>query len=312
MDLEEAKRRCLEVLTSIKPDQVSALVDYLSETVRDVKPVDNQRIAAVKKLQNISRKLRHKTDISGNLPGEKIFWPVSGSFSDCAIDLTEQVDAFLYDEVQLAALREKRVLKAERYCAVCKSEDIVESNIISHSLSISELEYLFCDLLPRFVEMKGKSLTDVGSRLGAIVYGALVFCPELKEIKGIEISEGHCQLQMEILNGVDFEKKTKILKGDFRLFEDDLKNSNIITMNNVFSFFLDPNEQVKCWNELKRILPSGAILVHNHSIDYVTNHLNLGFEIEDWVDVVFPDHHVYAYMDDEDDSEHKFFVYQIK
>ncbi|CAD5229342.1 unnamed protein product [Bursaphelenchus okinawaensis] len=287
MDLEEAKNKCLEVFSSVNPNDIQKLLDFLNITTKSMYDGDGNRVKVVKKLRSISKKLRKNTDISGNLPGEKILWPTEGSFSDCDVESTDQVDAFLYDDIELDGLREKGLLKPEQYCARCKSSDIVENNVISHSLSINELEYLFCDLLPLYVDFNGKTLIDIGSRLGAIVYAALLFVPDLAAVKGIEISEGHCKLQKDILKDVDFNNKAEILEGDFRSFSYELQNANLITMNNVFTFFASPEEQVRCWRSLKDNLKKETVIVHNHSIEYVTQHLQLDFRIADWVEVLY-------------------------
>lgn len=44
-------------------------------------------------------------------------------------------------------------------------------DIISHSMSVSDMLYIFHDILPC---LKKKILLDIGSRLGAVLYGVII------------------------------------------------------------------------------------------------------------------------------------------
>lgn len=49
-------------------------------------------------------------------------------------------------------------------------------DIISHSMSVSDMLYIFHNILPY---LKEKILLDIGSRLGAVLYGVIIsffFC----------------------------------------------------------------------------------------------------------------------------------------
>lgn len=80
-----------------------------------------------------------QTDVSGNVAGEKLHWPTEGAFGECGLDRTEQVDSFLYDELDLERLRRKKLVKDEEYCAECGSAAIARTSYISHSLSVDEV-----------------------------------------------------------------------------------------------------------------------------------------------------------------------------
>lgn len=56
---------------------------------------------------------------------------------------------------------------------------------MTHSCSRDRLEYIFTSLLP---PLDGKRILDVGSRLGAVLYGAYVFS-DAAQIAGIEINK---------------------------------------------------------------------------------------------------------------------------
>ena len=80
--------------------------------------------------------------------------------------------------------------------------------------------------------------------------------------------------------------KCKVVEGDFRQHTDLLRQADVLFMNNVFSFFADKTAQEQCWNDLKAILRPQTILVHNHTLRFVTKHLNLNFDVETWAELV--------------------------
>ena len=41
------------------------------------------------------------------------------------------------------------------------------TDFISHSMSREQLKFIFCDLLP---DMNGKTVLDIGSRMGPVLY----------------------------------------------------------------------------------------------------------------------------------------------
>ena len=69
------------------------------------------------------------------------------------------------------------------------------TEFVSHSASRRSLEYLFTCLLP---SLRGKRLLDVGSRLGAVLYGAHLFS-EAEEVVGVEVNREFCQMTQEAI-----------------------------------------------------------------------------------------------------------------
>jgi precorrin-6B methylase 2 len=67
---------------------------------------------------------------------------------------------------------------------------------ISHSASKENLGRIFKELLP---PLDGKILLDIGSRLGAVLYGAYVFSTAQKII-GIELNQDMVSLSSEMVN----------------------------------------------------------------------------------------------------------------
>lgn len=44
---------------------------------------------------------------------------------------------------------------------------IFATDFISHSMSREQLKFIFCDLLP---DLSGKTVLDIGSRMGPVLY----------------------------------------------------------------------------------------------------------------------------------------------
>ncbi|EMP30751.1 hypothetical protein UY3_12173, partial [Chelonia mydas] len=116
---------------------------------------------------------------------------------------TVHVDAFLYDDDIIDSLCEKGKM-SRNYCVVCGSHKTAPLEFISHSFSLMELKFLYQYALP---DLTGKILVDVGSRLGAVLFGVL-----------------HS----------DICTQTSLLQ-----------NADVVVMNNVFEYFLDRLEQAR-------------------------------------------------------------------
>lgn len=105
---------------------------------------------------------------------------------------TVHVDSFLYSDEQVDSLCEEGAM-SRNYCLRCgstqtaplggppmisemfvccqtcsPSSSFVPAAFISHSFSATELKFLFQNVLP---DLSGRTLVDVGSRLGAVLYG---------------------------------------------------------------------------------------------------------------------------------------------
>ncbi|KAJ1345935.1 hypothetical protein KIN20_000577 [Parelaphostrongylus tenuis] len=57
-------------------------------------------------------------------------------------------------------------------------------------------------------------------------------------------------------------------------------------MNNVFSFFLDAQEQADCFEFVHRHAKKGCFIIHNPDIETATAHLKLSFTVSEWVEKI--------------------------
>ena len=78
------------------------------------------------------------------------------------------MDAFLYNDKDVEELGLNGKLK-NHYCIDCGSKNIESLNFISHSASTLQLRYIFEHVL-NGIEINDKTVLDIGSRLGAVLY----------------------------------------------------------------------------------------------------------------------------------------------
>ena len=177
------------------------------------------------------------------------------------------------------------------YCLDCGSRKIEDLTYITHSCSKvrsfggtgkrnvkkatydpqERLEFIFGDLLP---PLAGKSVLDIGSRLGAVLYGAyyysqvgsvllwlLMACPattaQASQIVGVEINPDFCKLQEEVIATKCLGDRIKVklprhlviiffqvVKGNMIAQTQLLASADVTVLNNVFSWFMPANLQV--------------------------------------------------------------------
>ena len=127
------------------------------------------------------------------------------------------------------------------YCLDCGSRNTKDLTYITHSCSKERLQYIFEELLP---DLKGKTVVDVGSRLGAVLYGAYYFS-EASKIVGIEINKDFCKLQEDTVAKFKLKDRVKIVLGNMCAQTELLKSADVIVLNNVFSWFMPEQLQVR-------------------------------------------------------------------
>ncbi|KAI3420847.1 hypothetical protein GPALN_014466 [Globodera pallida] len=206
---------------------------------------------------------------------EHMVWPVTGAFAECKPHNTLHVDAFLFDDNDVDEMAKDGVLR-RHFCQNCHSTDVEQFTLISHSLAIDELHHLFTVHLP---SLDGKVLVDIGSRLGAVLYAAALYCPRIGRAVGIEREQFFHELQCQIVAEFGMSPPIELRCADVR-------HADVVTMHNVFTFFADHAEQISCWQHLHAQLRPGTLLLHSPLLESVTAHLcptALGFAFGDWL-----------------------------
>ncbi|KAM4724494.1 uncharacterized protein FYW61_014906 isoform 2-T7 [Anableps anableps] len=170
---------------------------------------------------------------------------------------TVHVDSFLYSEEQVDALCEEGAM-SRNYCLSCGSFRTAPLDFISHSFSVSELQFLFQNVLP---DLSGRTVVDVGSRLGAVLYGGYVYSSASRLI-GLELSEDFVRLQNDMLHKYGLADRVQVLHADVCTQEVLLQGTDVLIMNNVFEYFMEPSEQIRAWKFIMQAFRKrGSLLV---------------------------------------------------
>ena len=232
----------------------------------------------MRNIKKIIIDIRSRVPFDGILPSEHIVPPTVGENSDCDDTSTKHVDAFLYDSNEVIDLIEEGGLN-NLYCTNCGSKNVKEYNIISHSMSVSTMLYIFHSILP---SLEGKTLLDIGSRLGAVLFGAHIFT-SAQRIIGVEMNKELCALQCEITRKYKMNDRVEIINKRIEECPEILQNSNIIIMNNPFEFYVPQSVHTDIWKYLRCNIQKGTILVTRPSIERIFAALKTGISIKEWV-----------------------------
>ncbi|XP_077293065.1 uncharacterized protein LOC143916056 [Arctopsyche grandis] len=260
-----------------------------------------------KKLDSIVKQLLKTMPSDAILPSENICGPTSGPNSDCDMKHTLHVDEFLYDDDDL----EKHFFEKIKYCEDCESNNIKDTEIISHSLSRSKLQYLFNVMLP--LDCSNLKILDVGSRIGAVLYGAY-FYSNAKTIYGIEMNKELCNVQQEIIKFNKMDDRIYVIHDDVLNQGDIIDTFDIVILNNVFEFFLESNQQIVIWRFLKNNLKKNCLVVTIPSVEETFVSLDIYEEFSNWLKLIpVHQHENGLLLDDDIEADfHDMYLYVIK
>ncbi|XP_015521769.2 uncharacterized protein LOC107225726 isoform X1 [Neodiprion lecontei] len=229
-------------------------------------------------LNSIAQDIKERIPFDATLPSENIISPKSGENSDCDPKITLHVDEFLYTDDDVDELVEAG--KLNRYfCQSCGSKNVKPFIYISHSMSKDGLYHIFNNMLPA---LEGKTVLDVGSRLGAVLYGAYVYT-DARKIIGVEMNEEFCKLQSDIIRKYEMDKRVEIMHNRIEDTEDVVRTSDVVILNNVFEFYLSEAAQIKIWNFLRSNIKKGALIVTQPRIETTFSQLDTGIQVDSWV-----------------------------
>lgn len=274
----------MTLIDSVKPEQIAEFLSWIDDSFTTDAPKSEGGDAPEDDaaMQAVVLELRSKVPLSAVLSSERTMFPEYGVDSDCNPNTTVHIDSFLYDDDDLDELVDQGLI-SRHYCRACGSHTTAPLTFISHSFSVWELRYVFTRLIPPDM-LRGKTLVDVGSRLGSVLFAANIYSPQLSQISGIEMNEDLCKIAQETLTNHGMTEKTRVVCDDVINRAEEVRLADLIVLNNVFQFFIPPQQQTVCWRFIREHAKQGAILVTNPSLPSLTGHLDLGFTIEDWVD----------------------------
>jgi len=251
------------------------------------------RLEAAQMLERIAGDLRSKLPVEAVLPSESIRHPTSGEDAGLSPQNCVHVDSFLYDEKGEDTLVQDGKLDRS-YCLDCGSRRVEDLTYITHSCSKERLQFIFSELLP---PLGGKTVVDIGSRLGAVLYGAYYYS-QASRIVGVEINADFCRLQSEMVQCYGLGDRVSVILGNMCAQGPLLAEANVIILNNVFSWFMPEQLQVKMWQCLQASLTPGSLLVTIPSLETSFESLNTGIDLSTWVRPMSG----YKPMGDEDDQ----------
>ncbi|XP_063765339.1 uncharacterized protein zgc:109986 [Eleginops maclovinus] len=299
MDFCEAKLEVKQLLSRVKNRDLSRLLQWIRESDDLDEFLSDNR---TKILQNISEELRGALPQDAMLPSESTAY---SKMQQCSKP-TVHVDSFLYDEEQVDSLCEEGSL-SRSYCLSCGSTRTAPLTSLSHSFSIPELHFLFESVLP---DLGGRVLVDVGSRLGAVLYGGYVFSSATRLV-GLEISEDFVKLQENIVQKYTMTDRIQVLHSDVRLQNVLLQNADVLVLNNVFEYFLPLEEQVGAWSFImENFRKKGSLLVTVPSLQESLNTLQMVLP-PCWVEELGLDYDVYLGKDTDPDALRQIHLYRV-
>ncbi|XP_053366153.1 uncharacterized protein zgc:109986 [Clarias gariepinus] len=303
MNFSDAKNNILQILNRTDSQDLAKLISWMKHSDDlDNYLGDNQRAI----LQSIADDLRCCLPLEAMFPSETM-----------AIQKTQQnpkptvhVDAFLYDEETIDCLCEEGKM-SRNFCLSCGSHKTAPMEFISHSFSISELQFLFFHVLP---DLTGKLVVDVGSRLGAVLYGGYLYSAAA-QLVGVEICEEFVKLQTMTVEKYGFSDRIQVIHADICSQAVLLQNADVLIMNNVFEYFMEPKDQVRAWQFIKQnFLKQGALLVTVPSLQETLMSLqetNGAPAIANWMQEVPLDYNIYLQNDTDTDSLKQIHLYTV-
>jgi len=134
-------------------------------------------------------------------------------------------------------------------------------------------------LLP---SLANKSVLDVGSRLGAVLYGAY-YHSEASSITGVELNPDLCAIAERTVKKHCLDKRIEVKNADILTVPNTVKAADVIILNNVFEWFMEEEDQIKAWRYLKETITPGTLLVTIPSLETSLAELPTGIELEEWV-----------------------------
>jgi hypothetical protein len=278
LTLPEAQEEFLNIARKLNDaDNFKQLLSWIHwNWLNDCSPKPSEKPEHI--LDAIAQDLRSSLPTEAVLPSEIIRPPVSGKNADCGQQHTVHIDAFLYDDEMVDTLCEEGKL-SHSYCLQCGSVNTRPLTFISHSLSREKLLFVFKSVLP---PLRNKTVLDIGSRLGAVLYGAFVYTKASKII-GVEMNADLCNIQNKLIKKYNFQDRIEVVEANIADRPDVVVSADVIIMNNVFEFFLEPEKQISVWRFLRQTIKPGTLLVTVPPLEETFSHLQTGIILSEWV-----------------------------
>eukprot|EP01119_Soliformovum_irregulare_P011567 TRINITY_DN2910_c2_g1_i1.p1 TRINITY_DN2910_c2_g1~~TRINITY_DN2910_c2_g1_i1.p1 ORF type:complete len:313 (-),score=100.68 TRINITY_DN2910_c2_g1_i1:15-953(-) len=267
MDLKQAKKQFNDILASIDPAQEHNFMEFVHSHFHEHdEEEETEEMKAKDELLNlIVHELRQAVPVTAEAPNEKIIFPDNEDFKGYSKTNTVHVDGFLYGgEEDLDDLCDQGKL-SRNYCTDCGSSRTEPYNFISHSATIPQLRFIFSHLV--LGDLKGKTVVDVGSRLGSVLYMGHLFSNASKLI-GIEMNDFFITLQIQMVTKkFKMADRIRIIRDDVKNQKEILQSADVVIMNNVFDFFVPESDMESLWKFVSTALKPGCRLVTLPSLE---------------------------------------------
>ncbi|KAI8579129.1 hypothetical protein K450DRAFT_244026 [Umbelopsis ramanniana AG] len=204
--------------------------------------------ASMNRLGKIISDLRKKVPVSAEAPGEEITIPKTEEYEGYTAGNTVHVDGFLFTEDDVDDLCDQGTL-SRNYCLDCNSKNVKPLNFISHSASVLQLQFMYQVALAN--QTSGKTILDIGSRLGAVLYTGYLFS-EAKKLIGVEINSWFHNVQVDTVAKYKMKDRIELVQADIQTVPQLIAQADIIVMNNVFQFFNDLDVQKQIWRYIRK------------------------------------------------------------
>ncbi|KAJ0176145.1 hypothetical protein K1T71_008319 [Dendrolimus kikuchii] len=282
---KNTKSRMLELFSELDESELKDVEQWITSQSYK-KDLDQKRtlLNLEKNLLKIGNTIKKIVPFDAEMTSENIVPPKIGDQSDCNKTNTCHVDEFLYDDDEVEKLVKVGKLK-RHYCLECNSRNVKELMYISHSMSRQALQYIFKVLLPK--DLEDKQVLDVGSRLGAVIYGAYYFS-NAGTIIGIEMNKECCEVQERIINQYSMDNnRIKVISSDVMERIDVVTSSDVIIIN-ILDFFVDSEKHKNMWYFFKKHIKKGSYIVCNRNMQETLMNLDVVEEFLNWLSVCKP------------------------
>lgn len=272
MDLASAQKAFVSLVHSLELQDKPEFLTWCREHLLN----DSSNSKTYFDLRTIAEDIKTLVPTEAILPSEQIN---HSNLANTGNEPIIHVDSFLFEDDQIDALVEEGKL-SRNYCKNCGSVNVKPITFISHSASVQRIEFIFQYMLP---DLSDKVLLDVGSRLGAVLYGAY-YCSAARKIIGIEINKDLCALQNHIIDKYDLNDRIQVICDNICNLPDIVRAANVIILNNVFECFMPKETQKQIWTWLRNnITISGTILITVPSLEETLSSLETGIDISSWL-----------------------------
>lgn len=286
--LEEVKAEFIETLSNLNAHDAESLLDWIKDDVIEEfkNKYESEETARNRKLLSDIAAFSRTTqpNFEAVLPSETLSEPTNSREGLNFVN-TAHVDAFLYDEADVESLTEEGKIPTH-FCKNCGSKDCGPVELITHSCSRDDLEFIFEALLP---DLTGKIVLDVGSRIGAVLFGASVFSTS-RHIVGIEMNADLCNIAARTVQQFSLGDRVQVVNDELSTRPDIINAADVIILNNVFDWFAPIDVQGNLWLCLRTNIKKGALIIAMPSIHEALSILpnNAGIDPAQWVQEVPP------------------------